>query len=218
MQSSNYTFLAEVNFWKKRLQVVYKPQKGERPLWDFPAGSLCKREVAAFILNEWLGWDLVPPTVFKRNAPLGCGSVQLYIEHDPDQHYFSFDACTRARLKEVAIFDLIINNADRKGGHILLDKQDHLWLVDHGICFHQEYKLRTVIWDFAGQSIPAHIMKELTNLNTTLEKKADLYQGLQNWISLAEINALQVRTKALLQKGTFPFPDEKRRPYPWPPL
>ena len=218
MQSSNYTFLAQVKYQQQKLQAVYKPQKGEQPLWDFPAGTLCKREVTAYVVSEGLGWELVPPTVFRRKAPLGRGSLQLYIEHDPEQHYFSFDADTRARLQTVAVFDLIINNADRKGGHILLDDSDHLWLVDHGICFHQEYKLRTVVWDFAGQPIHAQIICDLQELSVALEKGSDLYQGLRRWISHIEIGALQVRTRSLLQMGMYPFPDEKRLPYPWPPL
>ena len=217
-QSSNYTFLVQVEYQQQKLQAVYKPQKGERPLWDFPAGTLCKREVAAYLVSEYLVWELVPPTVFRRKAPLGRGSVQLYIKHDAELHYFSFDKATRARLQKAAIFDLVINNADRKGGHILLDEEDHLWLVDHGICFHQEYKLRTVVWDFAGQPIPAQILTDLQGLTVALEKGADLYQKLLHWISSSEITALQVRSRALQQMGMFPFPDEKRRPYPWPPL
>jgi len=217
-QSSNYTFLVEVFDNNQTLQAVYKPQKGERPLWDFPAGTLGKREVAAYLVSRGLGWNLVPATVFRKKAPLGQGSLQLYIEHDPEKHYFTFDAGTRARLKPAAVFDLILNNADRKGGHILLDKSGQLWLVDHGVCFHPENKLRTVIWDFAGQSIPTEILGDLKLLDEKLCPGSDIYQELLHWLSEVEMKALIKRIKALLQMGIFPFPDEKRRPYPWPPL
>ena len=181
-------------------------------------GTLCKREVAAFMLSEYLGWDLVPPTVFRKKGPFGHGSLQLFVDNDPNRHYFSFDRATRMRLRPAVLFDLLINNADRKGSHILLDDDDHLWLIDHGICFHQEYKLRSVVWDFKGQPIPQHWLRDIRRLENDLETHADIYNELQSYLTLAEIHALNNRAKALQQLRTFPYPDEKRRAIPWPPL
>ena len=151
---SNYTFLAEVCQEAQVVQSVYKPSRGERPLWDFPAASLARREAAAYVVSEALGWELVPPTVYRKKAPIGPGSLQLFIEHDPELHYFNLGEADKQRLRPVVLFDLLINNADRKGSHLLYDNHHHLWLIDHGICFHAEDKLRTVIWDFAGEPIP----------------------------------------------------------------
>jgi uncharacterized repeat protein (TIGR03843 family) len=130
---SNYTFLVKVVHAGENLSGVYKPTRGERPLWDFPVASLARREVAAYLVSEAIGWRLVPPTVYRRNGPAGPGSLQLYIEHDPEYHYFNFSEDDLQRLRPVALFDLIINNADRKGSHILIDNDRHLWLIDHGI-------------------------------------------------------------------------------------
>src|SRR3990172_8423486 len=122
---SNYTFQVLVEHEGKTLQAVYKPTRGERPLWDFPKASLARREVAAFLVSEVLGWSLVPPTVYRRQAPIGPGSLQLYVEHDPEYHYFNFSQVDRQRLRPVALFDLLINNADRKGSHLLIDENQH---------------------------------------------------------------------------------------------
>ena len=135
---SNYTFLARLTFESSSFPVVYKPLRGERPLWDFPIKTLGKREAAAFVVSEALGWDLVPPVVFRQKGPFGAGSCQLFVEHDPEYHYFRFSEDDHQRLRPAALFDLVINNADRKGGHILVGTDGHLWLIDHGICFHIE--------------------------------------------------------------------------------
>ena len=179
---------------------------------------LAGREVAAYLVSESLGWQLVPPTVYRRKAPLGAGSVQLYIEHDPEYHYFSFTPEDRQRLRPVVLFDLVVNNADRKGGHILIDESNHLWLIDHGICFHVEDKLRTVIWDFAGEPIPADLLNDLTRLLNEIEQNGDLVQRLKPFLSIAEINAMARRTRRLIKNGCFPHPLASRRPYPWPPV
>ena len=218
MQSSNYTFLSQVKYQNLEFQAVYKPQKGETPLWDFPEGTLCKREVAAYFLSENLGWDLVPPTVFRRKAPLGRGALQVFVDHDPNLHYFSFDEKTHQRLKPAVLFDLILNNADRKGGHILLDENNHLWLIDHGTTFHTEFKLRSVVWEFAGQEIPDHLLSEIRRLEQDLACNKNLIKGLNQLLSEDELHALQTRVKILLQLKTFPFPDKNRRTIPWPPL
>lgn len=218
MQSSNYTFLADVASGKNVIRAVYKPQKGETPLWDFPAGTLCLREVAAFLVNEQLGWDLVPPTVFRGKAPLGMGALQYFVAHDPQQHFFSFDEKTKQRLMTSVLFDLIINNADRKAGHILLDDADHIWLIDHGTCFHQEFKYRTVVWDFAGQAIPPGFVQEMRVFSQKMNEDTRFLKNLSRFISPAEIRAMQTRLRILIQLSIFPFPDENRRTIPWPPI
>ncbi len=156
---SNHTFLADVTTESMPLQAVYKPAAGERPLWDFQTRTLAQREVAAYLTSQALGWELVPPTVLRGDGPAGGGSLQLYLEIDPERHYFNLDREQRQLLRPAALFDVLINNADRKGGHVLLAPDQHVWLIDHGVCFHEEYKLRTVIWDFAGQPIDPPLLE-----------------------------------------------------------
>jgi uncharacterized repeat protein (TIGR03843 family) len=213
---SNYTFLTEVCQDSEKVLSVYKPSRGERPLWDFPAASLARREAAAFTVSEALGWELVPPTVYRKKAPIGPGSLQLFIEHDPDQHYFNLDEADRQRLRPVVLFDLLINNADRKGSHLLFDEHHHLWLIDHGICFHIEDKLRTVIWDFAGEPIPDPLCSDVQAFLGKLKPESELYTLLQSLLSLQEIKALGYRAEHLLSMGHFPEPDPDQRSFPWP--
>jgi hypothetical protein len=217
---SNYTFLAQVEHEEKQVAAVYKPTRGERPLWDFPTASLARREVAAYLVSEALGWELVPPTVYRTKGPLGAGSLQFFIEHDSEYHYFSFSKEDQQRLRPTALFDLLINNADRKGSHILIDPENHIWLIDHGVCFHVEDKLRTVIWDFAGEEIPADLCADLVTLNRQLtaeaaEKPAELVQ-LAQYLGKEEIQSLAARAKKLAEGNHFPPPNPYRRPYPWP--
>ncbi len=148
--SSNYTFLARLG--DEGPLVVYKPRRGESPLWDFPSGTLCTRETAAYEVCTALGWSYVPPTIL-RDGPHGIGMVQQFIEHDPKYHAFNLTPEHDAELKEIALFDLIVNNADRKGGHVLRDANGQLWAIDHGVCFHVQPKLRTVLWDYIGEPI-----------------------------------------------------------------
>jgi uncharacterized repeat protein (TIGR03843 family) len=218
LSGSNYTFMGKVNYQNNEMVVVYKPIRGEQPLWDFPSGTLAKREVAAYLISEALGWGLVPPTIFRRKLPLGPGSLQQYIQHDPEYHYFNFEEVDRKRLKPIVAFDLMVNNADRKGSHILKDDTGHLWLIDHGVCFHEEDKLRTVVWDFAGQPIPEDISKDMRRLVDLLEQKTELYLQLAEVISPLEIASLSSRTRRLLDVCTFPHPGGSHRPYPWPPV
>ncbi|MFZ2097222.1 MAG: SCO1664 family protein [Anaerolineales bacterium] len=213
---SNYTFLAEVCINGNKVLSVYKPSRGERPLWDFPASSLARRETAAYVVSEALGWELVPPTVYRKQAPIGPGSLQLYIEHDPELHYFTLDEADRQRLRPVVLFDLLINNADRKGSHLLFDKNHHLWLIDHGICFHTEDKLRTVIWDFAGQPIPEELCQDLANFRQQLEPPAGLFKELQALLNQKEIKALATRAEHLVSLSQFPEPNPDERSFPWP--
>ena len=218
LSGSNYTFLGHLLYDDLRFQVVYKPVRGEQPLWDFPHGSLARREVAAYVISEYLGWDLVPPTIFRKDGPLGPGSLQQYVEHDPNDHYFNFDEKDRQRLRPVVVFDLIINNADRKGGHILRDEQDHLWLIDHGLCFHAEEKLRTVVWDFSGEEIPQELMAPVSQLIDALKEGAKLHADLLQYLRPGEISAMYNRARRLCETGRFPSPPASRRSYPWPPV
>jgi uncharacterized repeat protein (TIGR03843 family) len=217
---SNFTFLADAEHKDSKVACVYKPSKGERPLWDFPVASLAKREVAAYLVSEALGWQLVPPTVYRKNGPLGAGSLQLYIDHDPEYHYFNFTTEDRQLLRPTVLFDLIINNADRKGSHILRDESDHLWLIDHGVSFHIEDKLRTVIWDFVGEPIPNDLCSKLVDLAMRLKpvngEPSELALQLMGYLSRGEVRALGSRAERLAASGRFPAPDPYRRAFPWP--
>jgi uncharacterized repeat protein (TIGR03843 family) len=215
---SNYTFLAEVGNNGDKILSVYKPSRGERPLYDFPPASLARREAAAYVVSEGLGWELVPPTVFRKKAPIGPGSLQLYIEHNPEIHYFNLNKVDRQRLRPVVLFDLLINNADRKGSHLLFDIDNHLWLIDHGICFHTEDKLRTVIWDFAGEPIPDKLINDLQAFIQLLDPSTSLSKDLHTLLAPQEIKALANRAGFLITQGKFPQPDPNHRSFPWPPL
>lgn len=210
MLGSNYTFLVDVRHEGQILQAVYKPSKGEQPLWDFEENTLALREVAAYLVSEALEFDLVPFTVL-REGPFGSGSLQQHIEYDPNYHYFNFSDEDKSLLKPVALFDLLCNNADRKGGHIFFDSAHKLWAIDHGLCFHEEDKLRTVIWDFAGEPIPDHLLSLLSQLSAC---RADL----ERYLSLGEVTSLQSRAEALLSSRVFPLPPVDRRAFPYPPL
>jgi uncharacterized repeat protein (TIGR03843 family) len=218
LNSSNYTFLVEVVYKGKKLTTVYKPAQGERPLWDFPQGTLAGREVAAYMVSEALGWNLVPATIYRSKAPHGAGSLQLFITHDTEYHYFNFSEQDRQRLHSVVVFDLLINNADRKGSHILVDETGSMWLIDHGVCFHQEDKLRTVLWDFAGQPIPQPLLDDIRQFADELEEETKLFRRLRSRLSTKEARAITTRARAIHQIGFFPHPSETRRPYPWPPI
>jgi uncharacterized repeat protein (TIGR03843 family) len=217
---SNYTFLVQVEFEGNNYPAVYKPARGERPLWDFPTASLGKREVAAYLVSNALNWSLVPTTVYRKKGPVGGGSLQWFIEHDSNYHYFNFSDEDLQRLRPVALFDLLINNADRKGSHVIKDVQNHLWLIDHGVCFHIEDKLRTVIWDFVGEPIPTHLCEDVSRFRSRLDPnnkdQTGLYGHLLQFISPTEIRALARRADNLITAGYFPTPDPFRRPYPWP--
>lgn len=194
---------------------VYKPAAGERPLWDFPEATLYRREVAAFELSRWLGWDLVPPTVSRAEAPLGPGSVQAFVEHDPEQHYFTLLDGHRRELKRLAYFDMLANNADRKGGHCLVDAAGRVWAIDNGLTFHAEPKLRTVLWDFAGEPLPNAERRAAARLAKALEAGADVAGILGALLLPEEVSALQERARVLSRPGVFPAP-ESSWAFPWP--
>jgi uncharacterized repeat protein (TIGR03843 family) len=218
VRGSNYTFLAQVQAGELMLQVVYKPSRGEQPLWDFPRATLGKREAAAYLVSQALGWGMVPPTVFRRKAPLGRGSLQAFVPHTPNHHYFTFTPAEKERLRPAAVFDVLVNNADRKGGHILLDDHGEILLIDHGICFHVKDKLRTVVWDFAGQLIPTNLMEDVQRVVGELEEGGDLAAALKPCLRLSEMRAIARRGKELLEKAIFPLPSSTRRVIPWPPV
>ena len=218
MWGSNYTFLCNVTYQEQIVQAVYKPVRGERPLWDFPNESLAGREVAAYLLSEAGHWGFVPPTVFRRTGPVGPGSLQGYIEHDPDYHYFEFTEEDKARLRSTVLFDVIVNNTDRKAGHILVDPDGKLWLIDHGVCFHVEPKLRTVIWDFAGLQLTSEEIAQLETLEPQLLPEEALFQQLSHYLSHREIRAIRDRIGETLEEGKFPFPRSDRYSMPWPPV
>jgi uncharacterized repeat protein (TIGR03843 family) len=218
LQGSNYTFLGKVSVPEKEMAVVYKPTRGEQPLWDFPTGTLAKREVVAYWISQAIGWNLVPPTVYRRSGPLGPGSVQLYVEHDDQYHYFNFQEGDRQKLRPVILFDYMVNNADRKASHVLVDDTGAIWLIDHGLCFHEEDKLRTVIWDFVGEPIPAGLLGEMDAFLLKLDPDSALRRRLRGFLRPREISAMATRTRQLLENGCFPMPPAGRRIFPWPPV
>lgn len=234
--SSNYSFLVDIcpntAVWEalphlpktslEEVRAVYKPRRGERPLWDFAQGTLCQRERAAFLVSHTIGWDLIPPTVL-REGEHGIGSVQLFVEHNPEEHYFTFegDPEFRESLQKTVILDTIINNADRKAGHVLIEEQeisDRIWLIDHGICFHADHKLRTVIWEFSGEPIPLQLLDDLEKLSDKIASNRDgIRSELSDLLAQTEVDALQKRIRRVVNQATFISPGPGRH-YPWPPV
>jgi uncharacterized repeat protein (TIGR03843 family) len=214
-RASNYTFLAEVSDGGRSTLAVYKPRRGETPLWDFPDGTLCAREVAAYLLGSALGWPSVPPTIL-RDGPHGPGSVQLFIDADLSQHFFTLRETCLESFQPVAVFDAIANNGDRKAGHCLLDPSGTVWVVDHGVCFSEEPKLRTVIWEFAGDEIPAPLLADVARVRDALAS-GSLRGSLVGLLSEGEVDATRERAEALIETARFPRPGPTR-PFPWPPV
>ena len=207
--ASNVTLLAKI---EGELLVVYKPQRGERPLWDFPEGTLCAREYAAWVVDDRLGWGLVPPTVL-RDGPAGLGAVQLYVEEDENFDVHDVVQTHPDELKKMSVLDVVINNADRKAGHLIADTSGKLWGIDHGVCFHDEPKLRTVIWTFEGEPIPEPLLKDLDRFTRDASWKSELQTLLEPF----EIDALCQRVTTLLRTERFPMPPAGRYHVPWPP-
>jgi uncharacterized repeat protein (TIGR03843 family) len=209
--SSNATFLCNLSVEDDHVgQAIYKPLRGERPLWDFEPG-LHKRELAAYWLSVATGLDLVPPTVL-RDGPLGEGSLQWFIDADHQQHYFTIyenREDLHERLKDFAFFDIIANNTDRKSGHVLIDGDDHLWGIDHGLCFATDFKLRTVVWEFGGQPVPDHLVEVAARLADT--PPLDVATLLVD----EEVEAMQERAQWIVDHPVFPV-DHSGRRYPWP--
>lgn len=214
-RASNYTFLAELSHGTQSALAVYKPREGEAPLWDFPEGTLCQREVAACVLARALGWPSIPPTVL-RDGPFGIGSVQLFVEAAPGEHYFTLRERRLEAFLPVAAFDVVANNADRKSGHCLLGQDGTLWVVDHGVCFSEEPKLRTVVWDFAGELVPEGLRSDLHRVAKELRSGA-LSGEMTALLTRREVEAAARRAEGLAKAGRFPSPGAER-PYPWPPV
>jgi hypothetical protein len=214
--SSNYVYLAQLCTDGEQFGAIYKPHRGESPLWDFPDGQLYKHECAAYEFSKLLGWDFVPPTI-ARDGPQGVGSVQVFIPHDPNVHFF----VQRDRpellpqLMRICAFDAAVNNADRKGGHCLLDERDHIWGIDHGLCFHPSPKLRSVIWDWAGEPVPDGILEDLEEAGLSIAAETDEALPLLSVLGEHESAALLGRIERLLVEKRFPVPGAARH-YPWP--
>jgi len=215
--ASNYTFLARLDpHPPSGLQAVYKPARGESPLWDFEAGTLYRREVAAYELSKVLGWPNVPPTVVRENAPHGVGALQLFIDADR-RHFLGQNSTHDDVWLRIALFDVIVNNADRKSGHCLFDAKDKVWIIDHGLTFHTDEKLRTVIWDFSGRALPRDLCGDVERALIDLER-GELGKTFQELISAAELRVLKRRVRAVLDPGwRFPEPSSAWS-IPWPPV
>jgi uncharacterized repeat protein (TIGR03843 family) len=209
--SSNATFLVDVCHEGLLVQAIYKPHRGERPLWDFPAG-LFQREAASFELSDWLGWHFVPPTVVRDDGPMGEGSLQLFVPAHFEQHYFTLRELPEwhAVLQRLCVFDIVSNNTDRKSGHVLLGEDGQIWAIDNGLSFHAEFKLRTVIWDWAGDRIPAAIIDDVVRLLDD-----GLPGALAERLDPFERDAVLARARGVVREGRFPI-DHTGRRYPWP--
>jgi uncharacterized repeat protein (TIGR03843 family) len=195
---------------------VYKPRRGEAPLWDYPDGTLYRRERATYLISEALGWCIVPPTVV-RDGPHGIGMVQLHIDHLPRQNYFTIKDHRQDELRRMAIFDVVANNGDRKGGHCLIDHDDRLWGIDHGLTLHHQGKLRTVIWDFIGEPVPAALLTDIECLLRKLEQADPAVAELDQLLDKGERKALRQRIERVLTQRRYPEPPPWR-PVPWPAL
>ena len=200
-----------------RVACVYKPIAGERPLWDFPMGTLAGREVAAYVVSRAAGWDVVPPTVM-RDGPFGPGMCQLWIDHDTDVDLIAMSRRTdHAALRDMAVFDAVVNNADRKIGHLLPVTDGHLFGCDHGVCFAEDYKLRTVLWQWRGKTLPRRSLEALRRLNTQLNE-GGLEAELSPLLTASEITATKIRVETLLKHRVHPYPPADWPAVPWPPV
>ena len=208
--SSNATFLVKVSADDRSVRAIYKPLRGERPLWDFAPG-LHRREVAAYRLAVAMGFDFVPVTLL-RDGPMGEGSLQLLVDADFEQHYFTlFESREHLhdRFREIALFDILANNTDRKSGHVLIDGDNKVWGIDHGLCFAADFKLRTVIWEFGGEEIPEPLIRSVERVADTLPL------DVASLLSDDEVTALDERAAWLVEHRQFPVDPSGRR-YPWP--
>ena len=207
--SSNGTFLTKLTAGEDVMLAVYKPGQGERPLWDFPRG-LYRREAAAWVLSELLGWGIVPETIV-RDGPFGEGSMQRFVNADFEEHYFTIyeDEQHHPVLRQFAVFDLLANNTDRKSGHVLLGDDGRLWGIDNGLCFHPDPKIRTVIWEFGGERIPDDLLDAVRDVLPKLDV-------LEVLLDEEERDAIRSRGERLLKVKTFPLADPSGRCYPWP--
>ena len=208
---SNYTFLASLHWGDRDGQAIYKPRDGEVPLWDFPRGTLYKREYGAYLLSRALGWDFIPPTII-RDGPYGIGSVQQYVDHDPRLNYYTLSEADADELRMIACFDLVANNTDRKANHVLVDGNGKLWGIDQGLTFHADTKIRTVIWDFGGEPIPDYYLDSLTQLAGQLNRPEGMLRELLELLLPEEVQALHQRVQWVLTERAYPgLPGRRRR-------
>ena len=246
VDASNVVLLGQLDLGDIRTRVIYKPVTGERPLWDFPDGTLAQREAAAFVISAVGGWNLVPPTVL-RDGPLGSGSVQLWVDAVEDGAHTLIDVVTpaelapgwlpvfeaqladgttvvvahadRPELASAAVFDVVINNADRKGSHLVLDASGSLWGFDHGVSGHTEHKLRTVLWGWVGKPLPEADLSRLEALSGWLSNpRSPVSRTIRGLLTPAEVAAVSQRIAGLLTTGLFPEPNGRGPAVPWPPL
>ena len=213
IDASNATLLAESTFGDQSIKCIYKPIAGERPLWDFPDGNLAQREFAAFLISEYLQMHIVPLTIL-RDGPFGQGMVQEWIDIDVEVDLAEFFSQDDPQLRKMALFDAVINNTDRKIGHLLPNPEGKLYGCDHGVTFHHEYKLRTVLWQWAGSDLSEEELNCLESLQGILE--SDESALLQSLITPVEVVALQSRIQELIKMRCFPLPSTEWPAIPWP--
>lgn len=215
VDASNTTLFAMLTLDGAEAACIYKPVRGERPLWDFPDGTLAHREVAAYAVSEATGWQVVPPTVF-RDGPFGPGMCQLWIDVDEDIDVMQLIHSGDPQLQRMAVFDAVVNNADRKGGHLLPTADGHLFGVDHGVCFAVQNKLRTILWNWRGEALPEDAVEVLHELRVQLSRS--LGDQLGELLTSAEVSATCRRIDRLLRTGRFPQPSGQWPAIPWPPF
>jgi uncharacterized repeat protein (TIGR03843 family) len=215
LDASNVTLVGAIRAGSLAAECIYKPVAGERPLWDFPDGTLAGREISAFLVSQATGWRVVPPTVL-REGPFGPGMVQLWMDGDEGVDLAAFVRRNDPALRRMAVFDAVVNNADRKGGHIIPMPNGHVYGVDHGICFSVEPKLRTLLWRWAGTPLPAEAVEVLTRLEQEL--RGDLGEELHEHLTRQEVRRTQQRVADLLRTGLHPEPSGEWPALPWPPF
>jgi uncharacterized repeat protein (TIGR03843 family) len=215
LDASNVTLVGAVRTGTLAATCVYKPVAGERPLWDFPDGTLAGREISAHLVSEATGWSVVPPTVL-RDGPFGTGMVQLWMDADPAVDLVEFVRRDVPALRRMAVFDAVVNNADRKGGHIIPMPDGHVYGVDHGICFSVDPKLRTLLWRWAGRPLTAEAVAVLERLADDL--RGDLGEQLHEHLTRREVRCTQQRVAELLRTGVHPQPSGEWPALPWPPF
>jgi uncharacterized repeat protein (TIGR03843 family) len=213
--ASNATLFCTVTLDGVSAACVHKPIAGERPLWDFPDGTLAAREVAAYVVSEALGWDIVPPTVM-RDGPFGVGMCQLWIDIDETVDVAALARGDHPQLRRMAVYDAVVNNADRKGGHLLPTVDGHVFGVDHGVCFSIDDKLRTILWRWRGKRLTDEAIDALSGLRAQLE--GDLGAQLRALLDLDEVGATVMRVDRLLATCRHPLPSDDWPPVPWPPF
>jgi uncharacterized repeat protein (TIGR03843 family) len=213
--ASNATLYCEITAGEAAGRCVYKPVRGERALWDFPDGTLADRELAAYEVSAALGLGIVPPTIV-RDGPFGPGMVQLWIDVDVTVDLVALTRSDDPQLREIALFDAVINNADRKGGHLLPAPSGRVHGIDHGVTFHAEGKLRTLLWTWRGRRLHAEETALLRRLRGLLA--GELGERLDALLTVTETAALAARVERLLDEGRFPLPSGDWPPIPWPPF